>query len=137
MAVGHGSKTSDIGFLAIVSSLLLSMAVTAHAHHANSAYDRTKTISVTGTVTQWQFINPHVGIWLDVTDEDGNVHNWSGEFQSVQDLYRLFSWNQETFKPGDRVTIIGNPDRRPGVRSMWTEAVVLPDGTRVDVKNNP
>ena len=107
------------------------------AHHANSAYDRSTTISVTGTVTQWQFINPHAGIWLEVADENGDVQVWSGEFQSVQDLYRMFGWNKDTFEPGDEVTIIGNPDRRPGQNSMWTEAVVFADGTRVDVRNNP
>jgi len=130
---------SSIRRLTLASMILIlsTTTVATRAHHANSAYDRTKTVSITGTVTQWQFINPHVGIWLDVTDEQGNVNNWSGEFQSVQDLYRLFRWNQDTFKPGDRVTLIGNPDRRPGTHSMWTEAVVLADGTRVDVKNNP
>ena len=107
------------------------------AHHANSAFDRTQTISVSGTVTKWQFINPHAGIWLNVTDKEGEVREWSGEFQSIQDLYRLFRWNKDTFKPGDEITIIGNPDRRPGQYSMWTEAVVFADGTTVNVKNNP
>ena len=119
---------------------LLAMSLVASAglaHHANSAYDRSRTISVSGTVTLWQFINPHAGIWLDVTDEHGNIQEWSSEFQSVQDLYRMFQWNKDTFKPGDEVTIIGNPDRRPGQYSMLTEAVVFADGTRVEVRNNP
>tara|TARA_B110000240_G_C13332360_1_gene381845 strand:- start:385 stop:726 length:342 start_codon:yes stop_codon:yes gene_type:complete len=109
----------------------------AQAHHANSAYDRTRSISITGTVSKWQFINPHVGIFLDVTNRQGKIESWSGEFQSVQDLYGELRWNKDTFKPGDRVTIIGNPDRRPNTHSMWTEAVELPDGTYIDVKNNP
>jgi len=107
------------------------------AHHANSAYDRSKTISVTGTVSKWQFINPHVGIFLDVINEQGELENWSGEFQSVQDLYRFFSWNKDTFKPGEQVTIIGNPDRRSNVLSMWTEAVEFMDGTHINVRNDP
>ena len=107
------------------------------AHHANSAYDRERTISVTGIVTRWQFINPHAGIWLDVTDADGNVVEWSGEFQSVQDLYRHFGWNKNTFKPGDEITIFGNPDRREGHTAMWTSLVVMPDGTEVDVRDTP
>lgn len=107
------------------------------AHHANSAYDRTRTINVTGIVTRWQFINPHAGIWLEVTDEQGNVTEWSGEFQSIQDLYRYYSWNKDTFQPGDRITIVGNPDRRPDRHSMWTSKVVFADGTQVDVRNTP
>ena len=115
----------------------LSLTATSLAHHANSAYDRERTISVTGIVTRWQFINPHAGIFLNVTDDDGNVSEWSGEFQSIQDLYRSFSWNKDTFKPGDKITIYGNPDRREGHQSMWTSLVVMPDGTEVDVRNVP
>ena len=107
------------------------------AHHANSAYDRERTIDVTGVVTGWQFFNPHVGIFLDVTDEQGNVTEWAGEFTSIQDLYRNFGWNKNTFQPGDRVTIQGNPDRREGRYAMWVSLVVMPDGTEVDVRNIP
>ena len=109
----------------------------ASAHHANSAFDREATITVSGTVTRWQFINPHVGIWIEAADENGEVREWTGEFQSVQDLYRLFGWNKDTFQPGDPVTLIGNPDRRPDHHSMWVEGVIFADGTEVDVQNNP
>lgn len=107
------------------------------AHHANSVFDQTRTISVSGTVTRWQFINPHVGIWVEETDESGNSREWSGEFQSVQDLYQLFGWNKDTFNPGDEVTIVGYPDRRPDQNSMWVQAVIFADGTEVDVRANP
>jgi len=120
-----------------VAVLFLSLADPSSAHHANSAYDRERTISVTGVVTRWQFINPHAGIWLKVTDEHGDVTEWSGEFQSIQDLYRHYGWNKDTFKPGDEITIYGNPDRREGHHSMWTSLVVMPDGTEVDVRNTP
>ena len=108
----------------------------AAAHHANSAYDRNATVQVSGTVTRWQFINPQVGIWIEAADENGEVREWTGEFQSVQDLYRLFGWNKDTFQPGDPVTLIGNPDRRPDHHSMWVEGVIFADGTEVDVQNN-
>ncbi len=120
------------------AALLMSLPmVQPSAHHANSAYDREKSISVSGTVTRWQFINPHVGIWLSVTDEAGNAQEWAGEFQSVQDLYRFFHWNKDTFQLGDEVTLIGNPDRRPGHYSLWTSRVVFADGSEVDVRNTP
>ena len=126
-----------LGLTAVATLVVLGLSGAVAAHHANSAYDRTRTISVTGVVTRWQFINPHAGIWLDVTDDDGNVVEWSGEFSSVQDLYRNYSWNKNTFKPGDVITIQGNPDRREGHFSMWTSLVVMPDGTEVDVRNLP
>jgi hypothetical protein len=106
------------------------------AHHANSAYDRDATISVTGTVIKWQFINPHAGLWLNVTDEQGNSQEWSGEFQGVLDLYRHFSWNKDTFKPGDKITITGNPSR-DGAQSIATISVTFADGNTVNVRNAP
>ena len=122
-----------------LGAVVLSVALvsTTIAHHANSAYDRERTIDVTGVVTGWQFFNPHVGIFLDVTDEQGSVIQWAGEFTSIQDLYRNFGWNKNTFQPGDRVTIQGNPDRREGHNAMWVSLVVMPDGTEVDVRNIP
>ena len=107
------------------------------AHHANSAYDRERTITISGTVTRWQFINPHVGIWINVINDDGTVQEWAGEFQSIQDLYRFFQWNKDTFQPGDEVTLTGNPDRRAGHYSMWTSLVTFSNGAEVDVRNTP
>ena len=129
--------SSHYAVVGCVVALLLLKTNSSSAHHANSAYDREKTISISGTVTKWQFINPHAGIWLNVVDEAGNVHEWASEFQSVQDLYRFFQWNHNTFQPGDEITIVGNPDRRPGRYSMWTSRVIFPDGSEVDVRNTP
>jgi len=132
-SVNNSTRSGRIA--AFVIALLIAVPVL--AHHANSAYDRERTISVTGVVTRWQFINPHAGIFLNVTDDQGHVTEWAGEFQSIQDLYRSLGWNKDTFKPGDEITIFGNPDRREGHPSMWTSLVVMPDGTRVDVRNLP
>lgn len=129
--------SSHCAVVGCVLSVLLLPASSLSAHHANSAYDREKTISVSGIVTKWQFINPHAGIWLNVTDEAGDVHEWAGEFQSIQDLYRFFQWNQKTFQPSDEITIVGNPDRRPDRYSMWVSRVIVPDGSEIDVRNTP
>ncbi len=134
MKIGMSNHSMAAGCAILFVSLF---AVPLSAHHANSAYDRTKSISVSGTVTRWQFINPHAGIWLDVTDEEGNVQEWAGEFQSIQDLYRFFKWNKDTFQPGDEITIIGNPDRRSGRHSMWAGVVIFADGSKIDVRNTP
>ena len=115
----------------------LAAALPTAAHHANSAFDREVQIRVSGTVIRWQFINPHVGIWVEAPDDSGVAREWAGEFHSVQDLYRMFGWNKDTFRPGDAVTLIGNPDRRPDHYSMWVEGVIFADGTEVYVDNNP
>jgi hypothetical protein len=104
------------------------------AHHGNSAFDVTQIVTLEGTVTRWQFINPHAGIHIEVVDEQGAPTAWSGEFQSIQDLYRSYSWNKDTFKPGDRVTLIGNPDRN-GRPAMWVSKVIFADGREVAVRD--
>jgi hypothetical protein len=124
------------GITAAAATALFAAAGPVIAHHANSAYDRNATISVTGTVVKWQFINPHSGLWLDVKDEQGNTQQWSGEFQGVLDLYRHFGWNKDTFKPGDQITITGNPSR-DGAPTMGTITVTFADGSTVNVRNAP
>ena len=114
--------------------LSLFLAIPLHAHHANAAYDRTHSVSISGTVTAWQFINPHAGIWIEVTDEQDTVAEWSGEFQGKLDLYRSFRWNKDTFAPGDEITLTGYP-ARDGADAMNVRIVVFADGRAVNVRS--
>jgi len=128
-ALRHAAWIPFIAFLCVSAPI-------ATAHHAVSAYDRSSTVTVTGTVTRWQFINPHAGLWIAMTGADGETVEWSGEFQGTLDLYRHFQWNQNTFSVGDEVTLIGNP-ARSGDRNMAVERVIFADGTEVNVRNAP
>jgi hypothetical protein len=116
--------------------LFVSLAIPLHAHHALTAFDRAQSVSVTGMVTKWQFINPHAGIWIEVMDEQGTLAEWSGEFQGTLDLYRHFSWNKDTFAPGDGITLTGYP-ARDGSTTMSVRIVVFADGREVDVRSAP
>lgn len=122
--------------LRIVVLLLSLLTVPLFAHHANFAYDRTRSISVSGTVTKWQFINPHSGLWIEVVDERGIVEEWSGEFQGTLDLYRHFGWNKNTFVPGKEITLIGYPSRN-NTNTMGVRSVVFADGKKTDVRSAP
>ncbi len=106
------------------------------AHHAISAFDRDNSVSVSGTVTKWQFINPHAGIWIDVVNEQGDVEIWSGEFQGTLDLYRHYSWNKDTFAPGDEITLTGSPARN-GDTTMAVGLVGFADGEVVELRSAP
>ena len=106
------------------------------AHHANSAYDRLMDLTVSGTVTKWQFINPHAGLWLTVINDRGASQEWSVEFQGTLDLYRHYSFNKDTFRPGDEITLIGNPARN-GDPDLSARIVIFSDGKEVDVRNIP
>jgi hypothetical protein len=85
------------------------------AHHGAAVYDLQKTVTVTGTVTKFLFINPHVLIYVEVKGDDGSVVEWSGELTSPIRLSRGAAqgvkWTKDILKPGDKVTLTGSPAR--------------------------
>ena len=76
------------------------------AHHGGAQYDTQHPVTVTGTVTEYMFTNPHVQIHFDVKGENGNVEKWVAETASPQRLFG-FGWNAKTLKAGDRITVTG------------------------------
>ena len=121
----------DRGLLA--GSLLCIMAV-ASAHHGGAAYDGSETVEVVGKVSRFEFVNPHVLIYANVTDEDGNTVEWSGELTSPNRLARsersTVRWHKDIFQPGDDITLIGNP-ARSGAPSLRLQEVLNADGTKM------
>ena len=116
--------TRLLGCAAVImlSSTLLS------AHHGAAIYDQTKTVTVTGTVTQFRFANPHVLIFAAVTGDDGKTVEWSGELTSPTRLARGeeeggVKWTRDIIKPGDRITLTGNPARN-GAPALVLQRVV-------------
>src|ERR1700720_2964211 len=77
------------------------------AHHGEVNYDTEKVVSVKGTVTEFQFINPHVQIFLDVKNDRGEIEKWTCEARSPAMLVRNGDWDKNTLKPGDVITAIG------------------------------
>ena len=96
---------------AVISVLLLGVSLLTSleplsAHHGSAVYDMENMTTVKGTVTEFQFSNPHAQILFDVKDGKGNVEKWVGETNSATALYRL-GWKKDTLKPGDQVTVVG------------------------------
>lgn len=77
------------------------------AHHSTAEYDMTATTSVKGTVTKFEWANPHAYIYLDAKDDKGNTVQWSVEAASVGMLARV-NWKRDSIKPGDEITVYGN-----------------------------
>lgn len=85
------------------------------SHHSHAMFDHAKEVSVTGTVTQLVFRNPHVFLYIDVKSEKGEMVNYWVEMSNIPNMIRR-GIGQTTFKPGDKVTVNLHPlrDGRPG-----------------------
>ena len=97
------------------------------AHHGEANYDTEKTVSVKGTVTEFQFVNPHVQISLDVKNDKGEIEKWIGEARSPAMLSRYGGWDKDTIKVGDVITFYGHRTKN-GTPFMRLEKIVMQDG---------
>ncbi len=114
-----------------LAGVFLVAAVT-QAHHGGAAYDSAESVTVTGAVTRFEFINPHVLIYIAVTGDDGDVVEWSGELTSPNRLARMergstVQWSKDLLQPGDEITLSGNP-ARSGAPSLRLRSVVDSEG---------
>ena len=122
-------KIQPTAFLGLAVAMLLTSAAT-WAHHGTANYDTDKQVSVKGTVTDFQFNNPHVLIFMQVKDESGKATNWQGELTSPNHLSRA-GWKKDTIKPGDVITISGYTTKS-GAPEIWIQKVIASDGTPID-----
>ncbi len=104
-------------------------------HHGGAAYDGDKTTTVTGAVTKFEFINPHVLIYIAVTNDSGEVVEWSGELTSPNRLARMdrgaaVQWSKDILRPGDEIVLSGNP-ARSGAPSLRLRTVIDANGVAI------
>jgi hypothetical protein len=77
------------------------------AHHSfNTEYDGTKKVKLTGVVTNVAWTNPHMRVYIDVTDATGKVTNWNLELTSPNSVRRQ-GWGKNDLKAGDKVIFEG------------------------------
>lgn len=112
------------------AAALLMLSVPVLAHHGTSAYDTSKLTTVKGTVSEFQYINPHVIISVDVPDEKGKIATWVCEANSPNVLSR-HGWDRDMIKKGDQITVIGNRPKN-GARTLRLQKVVLSNGQELD-----
>ena len=117
-------------FVLAAGFALSSAAVPALAHHSFAAeFDRSKTVTITGTVTKVEWANPHARFFIDAKDESGKVNNWDFELSSPNGLMRR-GWTRNSLKLGDTVTVTGWAAKNaPHVGNAST--VTLADGKKV------
>ena len=99
----------------LAGALALGLASPAWSHHSHAMFDHAKDVTVSGTVTEFVFRNPHVFLYVDVTGENGEKVNYWIEMSNIPNMIRR-GIGQQTFKPGDKITVhlYALKDGRPG-----------------------
>jgi hypothetical protein len=122
-------------------SLLLAAAVAwfvvsqpALAHHGGAAFDQTRSVTFTGTVTEMTFANPHVLVYWDVKEGESAGVNWSGWLTAPNKLSRA-GWTKRTLNPGDTITVTGVP-HKSGLHVLQIRKLVGPDGKDLPLSEN-
>ena len=116
--------------LSVMAGGLMLAAVPMLAHHSFSAeYDRSKPISLKGTVTKVEWMNPHARFYVDVKDDGGKVTNWEFELGSPNGLMRQ-GWTRNSLKIGDVVEVNGSR-AKDGSNLVNANNVAFEDGKRV------
>ena len=101
---------------------LLLVPSAALAHHSPSMFDGSKQLTLSGTVREFQWSNPHSYIQLVVKGADGTEQEWSLEMGANAYLYNL-GWRPSTVKPGDKLTVKVDPLRNGSPGGLLVEAV--------------
>ena len=114
----------------IITALLASGAVA--AHHSGAMFDRTKKITVHGTVVQFQYVQPHS--WIDIlsTDANGKEQRWSFEAGAPMQM-KMVGLTPDVLKVGDKITITGHPLRDGRPAAAFIE-LTLPSGKVYNTK---
>jgi hypothetical protein len=113
--------------LAAVTLTVALAAGSAAAHHSFSVFNMQDRIEITGTVSEVQWTNPHIWVWIDVTADDGTVTTWGLEGMSPNFLARR-GWTRTTLEAGDEVTVTLNPLKSGDPGGMFI-STTTPDGT--------
>jgi hypothetical protein len=114
--------------LLVGGSLVIALFVTssAYAHHSAAGVDRTKTVTVEGTVKQFKWGNPHSWLEIEVPNSKGSTDIWNLEMTSPAFLVRA-GWKSTTIKVGDKVKAVARPFRNGDPGGLFV-SVTLPSG---------
>jgi len=104
-------KTSVVAFLAVIVGLLMASSPMSAHHGTNISYDHAKPTTMTGTVTEFVWQNPHCQVYFDVKGPDGAAEHWAGELNSPGVLARSESWTRKTVNVGDVITVTLFPSK--------------------------
>ncbi len=112
--------------LLLVATLGSATLPVALAHHSGAMFDGSKSQTLVGTITEFNWTNPHASFKIEVTGSDGKPVVWAIEMNGPQNLMHA-GWRRSTIKPGDKVTTVVRPlrDGKPGGSIV---SITLADG---------
>jgi len=117
--------------LVALSLIIISAPLLAH-HGTSVTYQVDKTITISGTVTEFSFSYPHPQLYLDVKDANGNIQKWGTEWGPTPAMLKNLNvgWNRASVKPGDQVVIVCNPHKVPGATACLLKELTV-NGTKM------
>lgn len=128
-------RQSIRGLIAAAATLAPSASIV-HAHHSVSAgYDMNTTVTVTGTIKEMEFINPHARMFFEVEGENGEPQSWTVWFSSANNLFRR-GWRVDDLPVGATITVSGFP-ARDGSFELYGGDTELADGRTLFGGNRP
>lgn len=119
-------------FVRLLQALAIFATVTAPAlaHHSAANYDLSTEVTVSGTVVEWIWQNPHCVLRFDAKNDSGVARTWAGEVQNPTTMTAR-GWSRRMFNDGEAVTVSLHPERTGAPIGLITK-VVLTDGTTFD-----
>jgi len=122
-----------ISSIAAVVVLGFITGIPTEAHHSSAPfYDDAQEVEVVGTVTRFNFRNPHSFLYIEGENDDGEMVEWEIELGGAVSMSRR-GWNRETIKAGDLIKAVGNPSRAPGTHGMCCAELTQPDGSPIQL----
>ena len=116
----------DVSTILLTLAALVMLVRPAAAHHSGAMFDEKKEVTLTGTVKEFQYTNPHSWLLVDVKGTDGKVTTWGFEAEGPSTLLRA-GIRARDFAPGTVVTITGHPMRDGRPAATWIKATRASD----------
>lgn len=114
--------------LGIAAGMLFAVTAPAVAHHSFAMFANDKTVTLTGTVKEFEWTNPHSWLHLTVMTDSGAPEEWAFEMGSPN-MMAARGWRVDSLKVGDKVTVTAHPLKDAASHGGSEMSVKLPNGT--------
>ena len=125
-------NTRSIPWLNAVAFTMMAGVSLAH-HGFTNHFDPDQERTISGSVAEFRFVNPHILIYIDV-ESDGGVQLWKVEMGGTSSLLSSGRLSYDSLKPGDRVEVVGHPSRYTEFE-LRASRMILPDGREITMRN--